>query len=132
MRVKTFKVPFSRIAPEDATELEFGADDYCMVRPLFGMPASALQSYQERIAAITSDDVTSDGEVARRRKLSDDLLMDMLNEAIIEWHLSDDSGPIPKPSTPEEVLNLPGALAGNLFNFLSNYRGGDPNPTTRQ
>ena len=122
MKVRSFKVHFSRVVPDDAHELEFGPDDFLVIRPLFGMPASRLQEYVKRISELGED---TDQEAI------DGLLFDMLEEAVSEWHLSDEQGlAIPKPTTGTELRALPGALAGNLFAFLSNYRGDAPNPTT--
>ena len=42
---------------------------------------------------------------------------------------SEDGQAISKPVTGEELRALPGALAGNLFVFLSTYRGDAVNPT---
>ena len=121
MRVRSFRVPFSRIVPEDAHELEFGPDDYVVIRPVFGLPASRLQEYVSRIGELTVE--TEPGVVHA-------LVLEMLDEVCNEWSLSDEAGtPIGKPTTSAELQALPGALAGNLFAFLSSYRGDAPNPT---
>ena len=121
MRVRSFRVPFSRVVPDDAHELEFGPDDYLVIRPLFGMPAARLQEYVVRIGEL--------GE-GTDQALIDRLVLDMLTEACQEWSLTGEDGQaISKPVTGEELRALPGALAGNLFAFLSTYRGDAVNPT---
>lgn len=133
MRVRTFKVPFAKVVPAEATELEFGPDDYIVVRPVFGLSASRLQHYLDLIAKATADlDPERDekAQLAEREAMSDQLVLDLLEEGVREWHLSDEDGKaIARPTTAEEIRALPGALAGNLYNFLSTYRGDAENPT---
>ena len=121
MRAKTFTVPFSKVVGDEATELEFGPDDYLVVRPVFGLSALDLRGWVDRINAI-------DGT---NQAAADQLVIDMLDVTCQEWHLTGpDDKPIPQPKTAAALLNLPGALAGSLFSFLSSYRGDGPNPTT--
>jgi len=121
MRAKTFTVPFAKIVGEDATELEFGPDDYLVVRPIFSMSAEVLRGWVKRMNNI---DESVDEEV------SDQLVIDLLDATCQEWHLTGpDDKPITQPKTRKALLNLPGAVAGSLFGFLSGYRGDGANPT---
>lgn len=122
MRAKTFTVPFAKVVGEEATELEFGPDDYLVVRPVFSMSAETLRGWVDRMGKI---DLTSNDENA------DQLVLDLLDVTVQEWHLTGpDDKPIPQPKTRKALLSLPGAIAGSLFGFLSSYRGDGPNPTT--
>ena len=59
----------------------------------------------------------------------DALLLDLLDAAIIEWHLAGpDGAAIEKPRTRADLRRLPVAIAGSLFPFLADFRG---HPTTR-
>ena len=120
MRIRSFTVPFSRVLPEDAHELEFGPDDYMVVRPIFGLSAESLTELLERMnKAATEED-------------GDALYADVVAQTVLEWHLSDENGvAIPKPATRQDAKALPGALAGALYEFLTSYRGDGANPTTR-
>ena len=120
MRAKTFTVPFAKVVGEEATELEFGPDDYLVVRPIFSMPASDLRGWIERINTIEPD---ADAAVG------DQLVLDLMAETVLEWHLTGPTGEIAQPRTAEALLALPGAIAGSLFGFLSSYRGEGTNPT---
>ena len=120
MKAKTFTVPFSKIVGEEATELEFGPEDYLVIRPIFSMSAEVLRAWIGRISQIGEDAADSDG---------DQLVLDLLNETILEWHLEGPEGLISQPKTAEALLKLPGAVAGSLFVFLSSYRGEGTNPT---
>ena len=122
MRTKTFRVPFSKVVGDEATELEFGPDDYLVVRPVFSMSAETLRAWIERINNIGSDATV---------EVADELVLDLLDVTIEEWNLDGPEGPITQPRTREALLALPGAIAGSLFGFLSSYRGDGPNPTTR-
>lgn len=121
MRIRSFRVPFSRVVPEDALELEFGPDDYLVVRPIFGLPADELVALSKRMAdAETEEDAAT-------------LVEEVLKLAIIEWSLTDADGKsIPKPVTKDDMLKtLPGALPQAIYQFLTTYRGDEANPTTR-
>ena len=122
MRAKTFTVPFAEIVGDEAAELEFGPDDYLVVRPIFGMSAENLRGWIKRITSVDPDAPDDVG---------DQIVLDLLEATCQEWHLDGPDGPIPQPKTPKALLALPGALHGSLFRFLTSYRGGWPNPTTR-
>lgn len=119
MRARTFRVPFSRVAP-DAVELEWGPDDYLVVRPLLTRSAAdafILQERFDRTAKLTGPK----GEDARRA-----LILEVIDELVVEWSLTDGDGrTITKPRTAAEFLALPSGLAGSLFGFLMSYRGDD-------
>ena len=119
MRARTFRVPFSRVAP-DAVELEWGPDDYVVIRPLLTRSAAdafALQARFDKVASMTGEK----GEAARRA-----LIIEVIDELVVEWSLTDGEGrTIPKPATAEAFLALPSGLAGSLFGFLMSFRGDD-------
>ena len=119
MRAKTFTVPFSKIVGDEATELEFGPDDYLVVRPIFSLSAESLRGWVAKLNAV---DQTSDAA-------ADQLILDMLDVTCQEWHLTGSDGPIERPRTQAALLALPGAITGSLFGFLSSYRGDGPHPT---
>ena len=143
MRIRSFKVPFSRVLPEDAHELEFGPDDYMVVRPVFGLSAEALTELVERMqkasakgleVAAAEAEVKGSGAVllAETEEDGDALYADVVAQTVLEWHLTDETGAaIPVPATRADAKSLPGALAGALYDFLTSYRGDGPNPTTR-
>ena len=125
MNLRTFRVPFSRIVGEDANELEFGPDDYLMVRPIFGLPASQVAELSNRMTALGTDEEADEAK-------ADALLLDLMDSAIVEWHLvGPDGEAIPRPKTGDEVRELPAGLAGAFFAFIATYRGDTANPTTR-
>lgn len=123
MQIRTFRVPFSRVVGDEAHELDFGPEDYLVVRPVFGLSRTEVQGWAARVAEVAEAD-----DAAK----ADQLILDLLGEAVIEWHLGGSDGkPIEKPGTVAALNALPGAVAGSLFAFLSSYRGEAPNPTTR-
>lgn len=129
MQIRTFRVPFARVVGTEATELEFGPDDYLVVRPIFGLSKAELEGWVTRFGLVT-DAAGEDPE--RAKALSDDLVIDLLGVTCLEWHLTGPDGKaIEKPGTAAALYALPGAIAGNLFEFLTTYRGESPNPTTR-
>ena len=119
MRIRSFTVPFSRVLPEDAHELEFGPDDYMVVRPIFGLSAEALTELLERMNKAETE---ADGDA---------LYADVVAQTVLEWKLDWDGKAIPLPATRKDAKALPGALAGALYEFLTSYRGDGENPTTR-
>lgn len=125
MRARTFRVPFAQVAP-DATELEWGPDDYIVVRPLLTRSAADAFAIQARLAEIENIPGHK-GELARRA-----FIVDIIDELIVEWSLTDADGrTVPKPTTAEAFLALPSGLAAALFGFLMGYRGDEAaNPTT--
>lgn len=129
MRVRTFTVPFKQIVGDEALELDFGPDDFVVVRPLFGLSKTIIEQWTTRITeveklAISDEPGASDA--------ADRLIVDLLAEGILSWHLEGPTGPIEKPGTPEALNALPGAIVGALYRFLTQYRGEPgPNPTTR-
>ena len=135
MRIRTFTVPFAKVAP-DATEIEFGPDDYLVVRPLFGLPREQQAAIWKRISEVETlaeaakDAPPDDGDRLATEEKGELLILDMLRTACTEWHLEGPDGPIPIPGTPEALNALPGGLAAGLYPFLTRYRGEDPNPTT--
>lgn len=135
MRVRTFTVPFSRIVGEEARELEFGAEDFTVVRPLFGLSFSETRGWQDRIREV--EDLAerlsefSEDEKREAEAKADALVLDMMRAGFAEWHLSGPNGPIPMPGTPEALDALPAGLRTRIYPFLSTYRGEDPNPSTR-
>jgi len=140
MRAKTFTVPFAKIVGEDATELEFGPDDYLVVRPIFGMSALDIRATQNRIEAFEAKPTEAQkiADPKKRAQAMDklnieagELILSLMDLAIIDWKLADDKGSIDRPRTVEALDNLPGAIRGGLYGFLCNYRGEDGNPTTR-
>ena len=128
MRVRTFTVPFAKIVGEDAHELDFGPEDRVVVRPLFGLSKTEIEAWQTRIAEV---DELVKNEAPGAAEVADRLIIDFIAASVIEWHLDGPDGPIEMPGTPEALNALPGAIAGSLFRFLSNYRGEGGNPTTR-
>ena len=135
MRIRTFTVPFAKVAP-DATEIEFGPDDYLVVRPLFGLPREQQAAFGDRIRRVTQmaeqaeNLPRSDPQRLEAETEADLLILDVIRVGCIEWHLEGPDGPIPIPGTPEALNALPGGLAAGLYPFLTRYRGEDPNPTT--
>lgn len=131
MRVRTFVVPFTRIVPDDAHELEFGPDDHVVVRPLFGLSKTEIETWAVRIAGV-EETGKDESRKAEAESAADQLVLDLLNAAILEWRLDGPDGPIAKPTTPDALNALPGAVAGSLYRFLTTYRGEvGTNPTTR-
>ena len=134
MKVRSFTVPFAKIAP-DATELEFGAGDYLVIRPLFALPFTEQQALVDRIQEMQR----LAGEVAELPRAdpvrksaeakTDSVVLDVIRTACEEWHLEGPDGPIAMPQTPEALDALPTGLAIALYPFLANYRG-EANPTT--
>lgn len=122
MRAKTFTVPFSKIVGEEATELEFGPDDYLVVRPIFTMSASSVRGWVARVNEIEPD---------APDEVGDQIILDLLDATCEKWSLMGEDGPIPQPKTQEALLALPGTITRALFGFLTTYRGEGPNPTTR-
>jgi len=120
MEIRNFTVPFGKIVG-DTPELSFGPDDYCVVRPLFSRPASDVRALGSRVGAM--DDSTEDEAV-------DQLILDLIDQCVIEWHLNGPAGPIAKPKTSKALNALPGVLRGALFTFLTSFRGEGANPTT--
>jgi hypothetical protein len=130
MRVRTFVVPFAKIVGEDAHELDFGPDDHVVVRPLFGLSKAEIEAWAARIADVEALGKGEDKPAAEAA--ADQLVLDLLNAAILEWVLDGPDGAIAKPTTPEALNALPGALAGSLYRFLTTYRGeAVGNPTKR-
>ena len=126
MRAKTFTVPFSAVVGEDAKELDFGPDDYLVVRPLFGLPATDVRQWSERINAFSD----LEGEAAAKE--ADKIILDAIGTTVIEWSLvGEDGKPIDKPKTAAALNALPAVIRGALFTFLTQYRGDDKHPTTR-
>ena len=125
MRIRTFRVPFAKLVGEDATELEFGPEDFLVVRPIFGLPASQVAELSKRMTALGVDEVADEAK-------ADVLLLDLMDSAIVEWHLTGPDGEdIPRPKTGEAVRELPAGLAGAFFAFIATFRGDAANPTTR-
>lgn len=120
MRIRTFRVPFSRVAPE-AHELEWGPEDYVVIRPLLSKSPGDLAIMHGRL----------DAAAKGKEKSREEVLLDILGECIVEWSLTDASGAsIPMPRTWAEVDALPSGLASALFDFIFSYRGDGPDPTT--
>jgi hypothetical protein len=118
MRARTFRVPFSRVAP-DAVELEWGPDDYMVVRPLLTRSAAeaiALQAKLDSVSALPRD--------AAGQKAGRALILEVIGESVTEWSLTDADGrAIPLPRTDAEYLALPSGLVQAIFGFLMSYRG---------
>ena len=132
MRVRTFTVPFAKIVGDEAHELDFGPDDYVVVRPLFGLSKAGIEGWAERIGEVEKQGTDEDADKAEASAAADRLIVDLLADAILEWHLEGPDGQIAKPGTPEALNALPGALAGSLYRFLTTYRGeAATNPTSR-
>lgn len=135
MRVKTFTVPFAKVAAE-ATELDFGPDDYLVVRPLFGLPREEAAAFGDRIKSVEAlaeeaqNLPTTDPKRQVADEAADTLILDIIRTACVEWHLEGPEGPIDMPGTRKALNTLPGGLAAALYPFLTRYRGEDPNPTT--
>ena len=125
MKVRTFTAPFRTVVGNDAHELDFGPDDYLVVRPIFGLSRSEVETWATRIREVGASEA---GPVAE--EAADHLILDLLRTACIEWHLAGPDGPIPQPGTREALSALPAALAAGLFGFLTTFRG-HTDPTTR-
>jgi hypothetical protein len=120
VRIRSFRVPFSKVVPEDAHEIEFGPDDYMVVRPIFGLPANEIAELTDRMTK------------AETEEAAEGLIAEVLKLGIEEWHLTGlDDKPVPKPTGGDDLRALPGALASSLYPFLTSYRGEAANPTTR-
>ena len=132
MRVRAFTVPFAKVVGEDATEIEYGPDDYLVVRPLFGLPSGKARQWADRIERLRAEVRSASTEKAKDAAgaAADALVIDFLREQVDAWRLEGVDGQIPKPSTPEDLNALPFALRAGLFAFIENYRGDGPNPTT--
>lgn len=123
MQLRTFTVPFSEIVGPEAMELEFGAGDYVVVRPVFSRSVAEVRALQERMTKVSED---SSPEEADR------LILDMIEMSFVEWHLTGpDGNEVTIPRTSADLDALPAALKGSIFPFLTDFRGRDPNPTTR-
>lgn len=132
MRVRTFTVPFAKIVGDEAHELDFGPDDRVVVRPLFGLSKAEIEQWAARIGEVEKQGLDEDADKEAAGEAADRLIVDLLADAIREWHLEGPTGPIDKPATPEALNALPGALAGSLYRFLTTYRGeAATNPTNR-
>ena len=129
MRVRTFVVPFATIVGEDAHELDFGPDDHVIVRPLFGLSKTEIEAWGARITEVQRlGEEKADGAEAA----ADQLILDLIADGITEWVLDGPDGAIAKPTTPDALNALPGAIAGSLYRFLTTYRGeAATNPTKR-
>jgi hypothetical protein len=135
VKARSFKVPFSKVVGDDATEVEYGPDDCMVVRPLFGLPSGRAQEWARRIAGVRRDAreaAASDDEAAKEAAgdAVDQLVLDLVAEQVDDWRLVGPDGPLLKPATPADLGALPFALRGALFGFFENYRGDGPNPTT--
>jgi hypothetical protein len=122
VRARTFRVPFSKVAP-DAVELEWGPEDYLVVRPLRSMAAG---EYNALLAGFRdpAKETASDAENA-------DFLLGILRTTVLEWHLTGEDGEaIAMPATWADVDALPVGLGAELFTFLFTYTGDTPDPTT--
>lgn len=129
MQVRTFTVPFAKVVGDEAHELEFGPDDFVVVRPLFGLSRGEIAAWQERIQAV---EVMAETKAPEAEAASDQLVLDLLHAAIVKWSLEGPDGSIEMPGTPEALNALPGALGGSLYQFLTTYRGeAGANPTKR-
>lgn len=122
MRARTFRVPFARVAPQ-AIELEWGPDDYLVIRPLLTRSPADVNAIYARMNAASAGEGSEDDRQA--------LLLEVLHDVVVEWSLRDaDGGTIPMPSTWAEVDALPSGLGVGLFDFIFTYRGDGPDPTT--
>lgn len=119
MQYKTFKVPFSEVVGDDHPEVEFGPEDYLVVRPIFAFPVREISDFRERVGKIEE---LPDAEAA-------DLLTDILSRTIKEWHLETPDGPIPMPKTADDLDSLPAAIRSMLLPFILTFRGRGPDPT---
>lgn len=132
MRVRTFTVPFAKIVGDEAHELDFGPDDFVVVRPLFGLSKAAIEGWAARISEVERLGTDETADKAEASAAADRLIIDLLDDAIIRWSLEGPEGPIDKPGTPDALNALPGAVAGALYRFLTTYRGeATTNPTNR-
>ena len=121
MRARTFRVPFSRVAPE-AVELEWGPDDYLVVRPLLSKSPGELAAIHARL----NDAAGKKGSETSREAV----LIDVLHEVVVEWHLEGpDGSQVPMPETWAEMDTLPSGIAAELFEFIFTYRGDTPHPS---
>lgn len=127
MQIRTFTVPFAKVVGDEATELDFGPDDYLVVRPIFGLSKTDLESWQKRFAELQT---AVDKTPTKAQATADQLALDLLNTFVLQWHLDGPDGPIAKPGTIAALNALPGALAGSLLAFLAGFRGEGANPTT--
>lgn len=136
MRVRSFKVPFSKVVGEEAYEVEYGPDDAMVVRPLFGLPAGKAQEWAKRIDQLhrQSVDAQASGEqsdIDAAGEAVAQIVLDLLRELVTDWRLEGPDGPILKPAKGEDLDALPLTLRNALFGFFQTYRGdGPPNPTT--
>lgn len=135
MRARSFRVPFSKVVGDDATEVEYGPDDCMVVRPLFGLPSGEAQQWANRIAAVRRaavDAQASDdqAEVDAAGNEVDRLVLDLLGALVTDWRLAGPDGPLLRPTSPADLDALPFALRNGLFGFFTTYRGDGPNPTT--
>lgn len=150
MRVRTFTVPFAKVAP-DATELEFGPDDFLVVRPIFGLSQAESSAWVDRmdaveqagLALVQQPDETDEAFTKRKRSAAytrafteaedaaTGLTLDLIRQTVVEWHLDGPDGPIPMPQTGAQLNALPVGVRTRLYPFLVRYRGEDPNPSTR-
>ena len=132
MRVRAFTVPFAKVAGEDATEVEYGPDDYLVVRPLFGLPSGKARQWADRIEKLRGEvrGAQTDDAKEAAGAAADALVLDFLKEQVDAWRLEGPDGQIPKPTLPDDLNSLPFALRAGLFQFIENYRGDAPNPTT--
>lgn len=134
MRVRSFRVQFSRVVPDDATEVEYGPDDHMVVRPLFGLPSGVAQQWarrlsEVRVAAVEAEASSDQATVDAAGETVDSLILDLLSSLVDGWRLDGPDGPIPKPATVADLDALPLALRNALFGFFVGYRGDAPDPT---
>lgn len=136
MRIRSFRVPFSRVVPDDATEVEYGPDDAMTVRPIFGLPAGEAQAWAARIdtvrrGAIEAQASGEDKAIEAAGDVLDQLVIDLIEKLVVDWRLENADGSlIGKPTAPDDLAALPLALRQHLFPFLQSYRGDAPDPTT--
>ena len=71
-------------------------------------------------------------ELDRLNVEAGELILSLMDLAILDWKLVGETGPIDRPRTVEALDNLPAAIRGSLYSFLCNYRGeAGANPTIR-
>ena len=141
MQPRTATVPFADILGESANEIDFGPDDFAVVRPLYSHPGVKIRDLLDRINALgRAPAIPPDSSPEERQRLEDAhavaqeeegdrILLDMLDLCIVTWSLYEDGVAVPMPRTPDALNRLPSALRGALYVFLMSFRGKGPNPT---
>ena len=136
MRLRTFKKTFADVFGANLPGIEFGPDDYFVVRPLSARPGIEAEEWGQRLTdlSIRLTALEKEDPKGAEKAASDAIAtvtIDLLRACVIDWHLVSDEGAVPMPTSADDLRRLPTGLnASAWFEFLTSYRGDGPNPST--